>query len=78
MSTEKTRITVFVADELAKKFTELTSRIGVSGTALLNRALPAELDYLAELPENSERAAAVLRLIDTVKLFQEAPVQHHP
>ncbi|MGB7722196.1 MAG: hypothetical protein WBL65_20010 [Bryobacteraceae bacterium] len=66
MSTEKTRITVFVADELAKKFTEHMRRMGISGTAYLNRGLPAELDYLAELPGNSERAAAVLTLIDTV------------
>ena len=66
MSTEKTRITVFVADELAKKFTELMRRMGISGTALLNRTLPAELDYLAKQPANSERAAAVWRSLGTL------------
>ena len=68
MSTEKTRITVFVADELAKKFTEHMRRMGISGTAYLNRGLPAELDYLAELPGNSERPllGGFETLIDTV------------
>ena len=54
MSTAKTRITAFIEDGLAKKFTDLTRRIGVSGTALLSRGLPDELKYLAELPGDSE------------------------
>jgi hypothetical protein len=66
MSKKKTRITVFVADELAKEFTGIMRQMGISGTAFLNRGLPTELDYLSELPGNSERAAAVLTLIDTV------------
>jgi len=66
MSTEKTRITVFVADELAKEFTERARQLGISGTALLNRGLPAELRYLAELPGPSERAAAAWRLYETL------------
>jgi hypothetical protein len=67
MSNGKTRITVFVADELAKKFTGTMRTLGISGTAFLSRTLPAELDYLAKLPANSERAAAVWRFmyIDT-------------
>jgi hypothetical protein len=73
MSKEKTRITAFVADEVAKKFTELTRRIGISGTALLNRALPAELNYLAELPGNSERAAAAWRFIGALDETDDAP-----
>jgi hypothetical protein len=60
----KQRITAFIEEERAKKFTELTSQIGVSGTALLSRALPTELNYLAQLPSNSERGAALGRFID--------------
>ena len=73
VSITKTRITAFVADELAKKFAELTRRIGISGTALLNRALPAELDYLAELPGNSEKAAAAWRFIERLNDTDGAP-----
>jgi hypothetical protein len=58
------RITAFIEEERARKFTALTSQIGVSGTALLNRALPAELNYLAEVPANSESGAALGRFID--------------
>jgi post-segregation antitoxin (ccd killing protein) len=65
MSREKTRITAFVEDELAREFTERARQLGISGTALLNRGLPAELDYLAELPF-SERAAAVWRSYEAV------------
>ncbi len=59
------RITAFVSEELAKKFAELTHQIGVSGTALLSRTLPGELDYLAGIPSNSERAGTTLRLLAT-------------
>lgn len=58
------RITAFIEEARAKKFTELTSRIGISGTALLGRALPTELNYLAELPSNSEKAEVLSRLIE--------------
>jgi hypothetical protein len=81
MSGKKTRITAFVANELAKKFTDLTRRIGISGTALLNRTLPAELDYLANLPANSERAAAAQRFydgfVDSVVGDDEDPPNRH-
>jgi hypothetical protein len=56
---KQTRITTFVREELAKKFAELTR--GISVTALLNRALPEELKYLAEVASNSERAEMVWR-----------------
>lgn len=51
-----TRITAVIGESLAKRFTELTRQIGVSGTALLSRTLPAEMDYLAALPSNDESA----------------------
>jgi hypothetical protein len=60
----KTRITAFVREDLAKAFTETMSRIGVSGSALLARGLPSELNYLAELPSNSERGEAVGRSLE--------------
>ena len=62
---DRVRITAFVNEELAKKFTELTSQIGVSGTAILSRTLPNELNYLAGIPGNSERAGTTLRLLAT-------------
>jgi hypothetical protein len=58
-----TRITVSIGESKAKKFAELTRQIGVSGTALLRRTLPAELDYLAALPPNSETAEKRARVI---------------
>jgi hypothetical protein len=61
---DRVRITAFVNEELAKKFTELTSQIGVSGTAILSRTLPNELNYLAGIPGNSERAGTTLRLLE--------------
>jgi hypothetical protein len=61
----RARITAFVNEDLAKKFAELTHQIGVSGTALLSRTLPSELDYLAGVPSNSERAGTALRLLAT-------------
>jgi hypothetical protein len=64
MSKEKTRITVFVADALAKEFTETMRSLGISGTAFLSRTLPAELDYLAKRPATSDRDAAVLRFYE--------------
>jgi hypothetical protein len=57
------RITVFIGEELGKKFTGLTRQIGVSGTALLTRTLPVELNYLAEIPSNSEKDETAWRLI---------------
>jgi len=60
----KTRITAFIEEERAKEFTEIMSRIGISGTALLNRALPTELNYLAKLPSNSERGEALNRFAE--------------
>jgi hypothetical protein len=64
VSTEKTRITVFIGTELAKRFSEFTRQIGISGTALLSSTLPTELGYLAELPRNSESAAKFWTLMD--------------
>lgn len=75
MSKAKTRITAFVEDGLAKEFAELTRGIGISGTALLNRELPAELKYLAELPANSERAAAACRFIERLSDTDDAPLK---
>jgi len=66
MSTKSVRITAFIEETTAKRFAEATRRIGISGTALLNRALPAELNYFADLPENSERGAAALRFVQWV------------
>jgi len=63
-SKEKTRITVFIGAELAKKFSEFTRQIGISGTALLSSTLPTELGYLADLPRNSESAAKFWTLMD--------------
>jgi len=60
------RITAFIEEERAKKFAEIVSQIGVSGTALLNRALPSELNYLAKLPSNSERGEAFCRFAERV------------
>lgn len=59
--TSKTRITVFLDAKDAKRFAELTNGIGVSRDALLNQTLATELDYLAEIPANSEKAFAYLR-----------------
>jgi hypothetical protein len=58
-----TRITAFIGEELGKKFTGLTRQIGVSGTALLTRTLPVELNYLAEISSNSEKDETAWRLI---------------
>jgi hypothetical protein len=58
------RVTAFVDEELAQKFAELTKKIGVSGTALLSRTLPSELDYLAGIHSNSERAGTIWRLLE--------------
>ncbi len=63
MNADKIRITVSIGDDLAEKFTELTRRIGVSGTALVSRTLASELNYLDEIPVNSERARAALKLV---------------
>jgi len=71
MSKNETRITAFIEEELAKKFTELTRRIGISGTALLSRTVPAELNYLAELPANSERAEKVVRFLADLKVDED-------
>jgi len=60
-TTSKTRITVFLAAKDAKLFAELTSGLGISRDTLLNQTLPAELDYLAGVPANSEKALAYLR-----------------
>src|SRR6516162_2799934 len=49
------RITAFIAEQYAEKFTALTRRIGVSGTALLSNTLSSELDYLAEIPPSTQR-----------------------
>lgn len=59
------RITAFVAAGMAERFSELTRRIGVSGTALLARTLSSELDYLAERPALNERFASASRLFAT-------------
>jgi len=48
-----TRKTTFVAPAFAEKFTEMTRQIGISGTTLRSSTLPAELNYLADLPANS-------------------------
>jgi hypothetical protein len=63
MDSDNIRITVSITPELVKKFHDLTRQIGVSGTALLARTLPAELDYLAEIPSNSKRARTAHRLV---------------
>ena len=62
----RVRITAFVAEQLAMKFADLTWRLGVSATALFARTLPAELDYLAEIPANKHAGltAALVRLLD--------------
>jgi hypothetical protein len=60
------RITAFIGEDLAKKFVERTRQIGVSGAALLSRTLPGELNYLAEIPSNSERAETAWRLMETL------------
>ena len=57
------RITVSITDDLTEQFTELTRQIGVSGTALISRTLPAELDYLAKIPGNSRRARKALEMV---------------
>jgi hypothetical protein len=67
MPGHKVRITASIGEELAEKFTSLTRRIGVSGTALLSETLPHELDYLAEIETRSERREAAHRFFD--KLF---------
>jgi hypothetical protein len=71
MSERKTRITASIGVELARKFTEITRRIGISGTALLSRTLPTELNYLAQLPGNSARAEMGWRLME--KLDETPP-----
>ena len=58
---DQTRITVFLDAELVRAFNQLTNHIGISGTALLNQTLPRELDYLAKLPTNTEKALRFLR-----------------
>jgi len=58
----KTRITAFIEAERAKEFTAIMSRL--SGKALLNMALPAELNYLSKLPSNSERGEALNRFAE--------------
>lgn len=63
----KVRITAFIGDELAARFTALTRRIGVSGTALLSKTLSSELDYLAAIPTRSERVEAAYRFIDALE-----------
>jgi hypothetical protein len=60
----KVRITASIGEEIAEKFTALTRRIGVSGTALLSETLPHELDYLAGIPTRSERHEAAQRFFD--------------
>jgi hypothetical protein len=60
------RVTAFIGEGLAKKFVESTRQIGVSGAALLSRTLPGELNYLAEIPSNSERAETAWRLMETL------------
>jgi hypothetical protein len=59
-----TRITAVIGEALAKKFTELTRQIGVSGTALLSRTISTELDYLEALPSNDERGEKGWRLLE--------------
>ena len=61
---DTTRITTAIFETVSKRFTELTRQIGVSGTALLSRTLPAELDYLAALPSNDESAEKRARVIE--------------
>jgi hypothetical protein len=60
----KIRITAFIGEGLAEEFAGLTRQIGVSGTALLSRTLPAELKYLADLPGNNEREETAWRLFE--------------
>lgn len=59
MKTNTKRITASIREDLARRFTELTRKIGVSGTALLTKTLPRELDYLAEISSNSETAQKI-------------------
>jgi hypothetical protein len=66
MSKASTRITAFVPEGLAEMFTELTRGIGISGTALLSRTLPSELNHLAGLPTNSERAEMARQMMDRI------------
>ncbi len=68
----KSRITVFLDSRLADELGRLTREIRISRDALMDQTLPAELDYLRELPRNSSRAASIFATRSTPAAVRRA------